>query len=66
MIDIYGAWIDKYRVDGFRIDTAQHVNPEFWQQFVPAMLARAEATESRTSTSSAKSRPTTWTRRTLR
>ncbi|MBA3669212.1 MAG: alpha-amylase, partial [Sphingomonas sp.] len=43
MIDIYGAWIDKYRVDGFRIDTAQHVNPEFWQQFVPAMLARARA-----------------------
>ena len=43
MIDIYGAWIDQYGVDGFRIDTAQHVNPEFWQQFVPAMLARAKA-----------------------
>ena len=43
MIEIYGAWIDKYGVDGFRIDTAQHVNPEFWQQFVPAMLARAKA-----------------------
>ncbi len=43
MIDIYGAWIDKYGVDGFRIDTAQHVNPEFWQQFVPAMLKRARA-----------------------
>lgn len=43
MIDIYGAWIDKYGIDGFRIDTAQHVNPEFWQQFVPAMLARARA-----------------------
>ena len=42
-IDIYGAWIDKYGVDGFRIDTAQHVNPEFWQQFVPAMQARARA-----------------------
>jgi glycosidase len=41
MIDIYGAWIDKYRVDGFRIDTAQHVNPEFWQKFVPAILDRA-------------------------
>ena len=41
MIAIYGSWIDKYRVDGFRIDTAQHVNPEFWQKFVPAMLARA-------------------------
>ena len=43
MIDIYGEWIDKYGVDGFRIDTAQHVNPEFWQKFVPAMLARAKA-----------------------
>jgi glycosidase len=41
MIEIYGDWIDKYHVDGFRIDTAQHVNPEFWQKFVPAMLARA-------------------------
>jgi glycosidase len=43
MTDIYSAWIDKYRVDGFRIDTAQHVNPEFWQQFVPAILKRARA-----------------------
>ena len=42
-IDIYGAWIDKYDIDGFRIDTAQHVNPEFWQRFVPAMQARAAA-----------------------
>jgi glycosidase len=42
-IDIYGAWIDAYGIDGFRIDTAKHVNPEFWQAFVPAMLARARA-----------------------
>jgi glycosidase len=42
MIDIFSEWIDKYRVDGFRIDTAQHVNPEFWQKFVPAILARAK------------------------
>jgi glycosidase len=42
-IDIYGAWIDGFGVDGFRIDTAKHVNAEFWQQFVPAMLARARA-----------------------
>ena len=41
MIDIFEAWIDKYHVDGFRIDTAQHVNPELWQKFVPAILARA-------------------------
>lgn len=42
-IDIYGAWIDKFGIDGFRIDTAKHVNPEFWQAFVPAMRARAAA-----------------------
>ncbi len=42
-IDIFGGWIDKYGIDGFRIDTEQHVNPEFWQAFVPAMLKRAKA-----------------------
>ena len=42
-IDIYGAWIDDYGIDGFRVDTAKHVNPEFWQAFVPAMLERARA-----------------------
>ncbi|WP_258046732.1 alpha-amylase family glycosyl hydrolase [Sphingomonas folli] len=43
MIEIFGGWIDRFGVDGFRIDTARHVNPEFWQQFVPAILARARA-----------------------
>jgi glycosidase len=43
MIEIYGGWIDRYGVDGFRIDTARHVNAEFWQAFVPAMLQRAAA-----------------------
>ena len=43
MIDIYGSWIDRFGIDGFRIDTVRHVNPEFWQAFIPAMLARAKA-----------------------
>ncbi|PLK23656.1 alpha-amylase [Porphyrobacter sp. TH134] len=43
MIDIFGQWIDDYGIDGYRIDTAKHVNPQFWQAFVPAMLARAKA-----------------------
>jgi glycosidase len=43
MIDIFCGWIRNYGVDGFRIDTAQHVNPEFWQKFVPATLACARA-----------------------
>ena len=38
MIEIYGQWIRDAGIDGFRIDTARHVNPEFWQTFVPAML----------------------------
>ena len=42
-IAIYGRWIDEFGVDGFRIDTAKHVNPEFWRAFVPAMRARARA-----------------------
>ncbi len=43
MIEIYGDWIDRLGIDGYRIDTAQHVNPQFWQAFVPAMQARARA-----------------------
>ncbi len=42
-IDVFGKWIDDFGVDGFRIDTAKHVNSEFWQAFVPAMEKRAEA-----------------------
>ncbi len=40
-IDIYQDWITKYRIDGFRIDTAKHVNGEFWRAFNPAMIAHA-------------------------
>ena len=42
-IEIFGAWIDRYHIDGYRIDTARHVNAEFWRAFVPAMLQRAAA-----------------------
>ena len=43
MIEIYGDWIAEVQADGFRVDTARHVNPEFWTEWVPAMMARAEA-----------------------
>ena len=43
MIDIYAQWIEDFGIDGFRIDTARHVNPGFWREFVPAMLATADA-----------------------
>ncbi|WP_456788130.1 pullulanase-type alpha-1,6-glucosidase [Cellulomonas sp. P5_C5] len=31
-VDVYNQWVD-LGVDGFRIDTAKHVNFEFWQKF---------------------------------
>ena len=40
-IDIYRHWIETYGVDGFRIDTAKHVNLEFWQAFAPAIREAA-------------------------
>ena len=42
-IDIYSSWIDRFGIDGYRIDTAKHVNAEFWTKFTPAILARAKA-----------------------
>jgi len=43
MIQIYKDWITNYDIDGFRVDTVKHVNLEFWQQFVPAILEHAKA-----------------------
>lgn len=43
MISIFSDWISRYRLDGFRIDTAKHVNIEFWRAFNAAILAHASA-----------------------
>ena len=42
MIQIYRQWITDFGIDGYRIDTARHVDPGFWQAFVPAMLETAK------------------------
>jgi glycosidase len=42
-IDVWSSWITKFGIDGFRIDTAKHVNPEFWQAFIPTILKVAKA-----------------------
>ncbi|WP_308170210.1 pullulanase-type alpha-1,6-glucosidase [Acrocarpospora catenulata] len=41
MIDIYQTWVREAGVDGFRIDTAKHVNMEFWERFTPALRGYA-------------------------
>lgn len=40
-IDVYTDWMD-LGVDGFRIDTVKHVNPDFWQAFTAGLDAHAE------------------------
>lgn len=43
MIELFSSWVRDYDLDGFRIDTARHVNAEFWQAFAPAIRAAARA-----------------------
>ena len=40
-IDVFTNWITTTGIDGFRIDTARHVNKEFWNAFLPAMRKAA-------------------------
>lgn len=42
-IDLYSKWISTTGIDGFRIDTARHVNEAFWQAFIPSIRAQALA-----------------------
>ena len=43
LADSYGEWITKYGVDGFRIDTAKHVDPNFFGRWLPLIQQTAAA-----------------------
>ena len=43
LIDVFKYWIEVADFDGFRIDTLKHVEPEFFEEFAPAMRAHAKA-----------------------
>jgi glycosidase len=43
LIEIHTGLIDDYDIDGFRVDTVKHVNDEFWEAWVPAVLEHAAA-----------------------
>jgi glycosidase len=43
MIKLWSSWITKFDIDGYRVDTAKHVNPEFWNAFMPKIMAAAKA-----------------------
>ncbi|WP_152187869.1 pullulanase-type alpha-1,6-glucosidase [Georgenia satyanarayanai] len=41
-VEVYQDWID-LGIDGFRIDTAKHVNIEFWEEWTTEVLDHARA-----------------------
>ena len=46
-VDVYKDWID-LGIDGFRIDTAKHVNFEFWEQWTTEVLDYARDVKGKT------------------
>lgn len=40
-IEVWTGWIDKFDIDGMRIDTFKHVDAEFWLKFIPKIKAAA-------------------------
>ncbi len=42
-IEVWSGWITKFDIDGLRIDTLRHVNPEFWKAVIPKVLAVARS-----------------------
>jgi alpha-amylase len=40
---IFADWVMRYRLDGFRVDTARHVNAAFFRLWVPQVMAAARA-----------------------
>lgn len=41
LADVYASWIERFRIDGIRIDTARHVNAAFFRQWLPRIRAAA-------------------------
>ena len=39
--DVYGQWIKDYGISGFRVDTARHVDDEFFKHWSPLINAQA-------------------------
>jgi glycosidase len=43
LAQIYASWITRFHVDGFRVDTAKHVNSAFFRLWVPKIRAAARS-----------------------
>ncbi|MFM7047670.1 MAG: alpha-amylase family glycosyl hydrolase [Actinomycetota bacterium] len=38
LAEVFGSWITRFGFDGFRIDTARHVDRKFYERWVPQIL----------------------------
>jgi glycosidase len=43
LAQVYASWIARFHVDGFRVDTAKHVNAAFFRLWVPKIRAAARS-----------------------
>ena len=43
--DVYGNWISKYGIAGFRVDTARHVDDNFFKNWSPLIKATAKKSD---------------------
>jgi len=43
LAQLYAGWITQYKLDGFRVDTARHVNAGFWRLWIPKLIAAAKS-----------------------
>jgi glycosidase len=43
LAQVYGDWIRRYKIDGFRVDTAKHVDRAFFKAWTPKIRAAALA-----------------------
>ena len=39
---VFGEWITQFKFDGFRVDTAKHVDRDFFRRWVPRILETAK------------------------
>ncbi len=40
--EVWSYWINQFDIDGLRIDTMKHVNPNFWKAVIPKVLSVAK------------------------
>ena len=43
--DVYGQWISKYGISGFRVDTARHVDDNFFKNWSPLIKGTAKKSD---------------------